>query len=122
MHSDLHHDDGLSRREIRERKFLRRAKAGNFGADIVLFLSEEKVLRKKGFLTVRYSSSKKGSVPSHASWEDAFKNGVPAEVTSYITGQTGTFPKTSNLAQELYVIASRANFQKGKKAQATGNE
>lgn len=111
MHSELHSTE-LSRREIRERKLLRNAKSGNFGADVVLFLSEEKSLRKKGFLTTRYSLSKKGSSPSHVSWEDAFKGEVPIEANNYITGQTDVFPEASNCAQRLYMIAARANYKK----------
>jgi len=132
MHRDYSLDDGLSRREKREQKFLRRAKSGYFGADTVLFLSEEKSLRKKGFLPVRASSKKEGSSPAYVSWEGAFKNGIPLIVFNYCIGVIEGFPKSAveNWAQELYVIAVRANFEKGLdvskilsgRAQTTHNE
>jgi len=116
MHSDLHHDEELSRREIREDKFLRRAKDGYYGSNTVLFLSEEKSLRKKGFLTIRSGLNKKGSAPSYVSWENPFKFGISNIIIRYCSGEIDTFPTSEikNKAQELFVIATRANHDKGK--------
>jgi len=50
-------------------------------------------------------------------WDDPVGEGPPLEVLDYVECITDIFPKTSikTLAQELYVIATRANNEKRKK-------
>lgn len=103
-----------SRREKREDKFFRLAEQGKFEAEPLpyLYRSEEKSLQKNGFTTKRIGENKKVALPTEVSWKNPFKDGIPLVVSSYIIGEIQTFPKVENLAQELYVIASRANFEK----------
>lgn len=103
-----------SRKEKREAKFYYLAEQGNFEAEPhpYLYKSEEKNLKKSGFKTLRLGNNKKEALPTEVSWKEAFKTGIPPIVSSYIIGEIKTFPKVSNWAQELYVIAARANYQK----------
>ena len=123
-----------SRREKREFKFLYLAERGEMLCNAFsLYKSEEKTLKDKhGFYVVRHGDNLKGELPSTVSWENPFKGGIPLVVNNYCTGFIDTFPKSAikNWAQELFVIAARANFEKnhkdGKKlsgmAQSTSNE
>lgn len=105
-----------SRREKREAKFYYLAEQGKFKAEprLYLYKSEEKALKKDGFNVSRIGDNKKEALPSEVSWEEAFKNGVTPFVRSYIIGAVKTFPKNLNWAQELFVIAARANYVKDK--------
>lgn len=107
-----------SRREKRESKLYSLAEQGKLESnDFRLFKSEEKNLKiKHGFDVVRFGTDLRKDLPSNISWEKAFKNGIPLIVINYCTGIIETFPKSSieNWAQELFVIAARANYEKGK--------
>lgn len=108
----MHRDP--SRREKREYRFYYLAEQGRFEATPRphLYTSEEKNLKKSGFDTLRSGDNKKGALPTDVSWRNAFRDGIPPIVYSYIIGEIKTFPKTENWAQELYVIAARANYEK----------
>ena len=105
-----------SRREKRESKFYHLAEQGKMESnDFPLFKSEEKNLTSKhGLDVIRHGTDLKKQLPSTVSWEKAFKNGIPLIVINYCTGVIETFPKSAieNWAQELYVIAARANYEK----------
>lgn len=107
-----------SRREKRESKFYFLAEQGYMlSKDFSLFKSEEKSLKKQhGFDVVRFGDNLKKELPSVVSWEKAFKDGIPLIVVNYCLGIIDTFPKSAieNWAQELFVIASRANYKSGK--------
>lgn len=107
----MHH--APSRREKREAKFYFLAEQGYFKAEPLLYISEERNLKKHGFEVVRNGDNKKESLPSKVSWENAFKNGIPLIVSNYINGIIQTYPESAiiNWAQELYVIAARANHE-----------
>lgn len=109
----MHHTP--SRKEKRESKFYLLAEQGKFETETSLFICEERNLKKSGFEVVRNGDNKKESLPSKVSWENPFKNGIPLIVSNYINGIIQTFPEASikNWAQELYVIAARANHDKG---------
>lgn len=123
-----------SRREKRESKLYSLAEQGKLESnDFRLFKSEEKNLKiKHGFDVIRFGTDLRKDLPSNISWKEAFKKGIPLIVINYCTGIIETFPKSSieNWAQELFVIAVRANFEKGLDvnkilfgaAQATDNE
>lgn len=123
-----------SRREKREAKFYFLAEQGKMLCnEFTLFKSEERTLRDKcGFDVTRYGTELRRELRSVVSWEKAFKNGIPLLVINYCTGTIETFPKSAieSWAQELFVIAARAIYQKDPKAgkqllglaQATGNE
>ena len=104
-----------SRREKREIKFYYFAEKGHmFCSDVFLFKGEAKnLVNRHGFTVTRFGENDKKSLPSTVSWDDAFKNGIPLIVQNYICGTIETFPKLAieNWAQELYVIAARANFK-----------
>lgn len=107
-----------SRREKREAKFYFLAEQGKMECnDVSLFKSEESSLRnrKNGFYVVRHGADEKKSLPSTVSWKEAFnKSGMPLIVFEYIKGKINIFPKSGIVtwAQELYVIAARANYEK----------
>ena len=123
-----------SRRERRESKFYFLAEQGKTECnEFYLFKSEEKNLKKQhGFDVVRHGTDTKKELRSTVSWENAFKHGIPLIVFNYCIGIIETFPKSAieNWAQELFVIAARANFEKGLdvskilsgRAQTTHNE
>lgn len=101
-----------SRREKREQKLIYAAEHGNFEVEVFLFSGEAKNLVKKGFSVDRKGNDRKKSLPSLVSFSNPFKTGLPPIVSDYIAGQIETFPKVSNWAQELYVIAARVNNKK----------
>ncbi len=101
-----------SRKEKREARFYFSAEQGNFHSEAFLYKSEEKSLKKSGFTVLRAGDNPKEALPSEITWENVFKKGLPPMVTDYILGRINTFPKVSNWAQELYVIAARANHDK----------
>ena len=110
-----------SRREKRESKFYLIAENGEFCCKTVsLFKSEVRTLVKNGFDIQRYGENESKSLPAEVSWEHAFKSGIPLIVFEYIEGNIQTFPTAhvENWAQELYVIAARANKVKAQ----TNNE
>lgn len=101
-----------SRKEKRENKFYSLAEKGLFDAlGVFLYRSEARKLVSSGFKVVRIEDkdNKKIPLPSYVSWENAFGNDIPPMVEAYIWGEIKTFPNFSNLAQELYIIAARAN-------------
>ena len=104
-----------SRREQRDAKFLYLAERGKVSCNTFsLYKSEEKTLREKeGFDVERRGENIKKELPATISWGDAFKSGVPLVVRDYIYGRVDTFPKwkMKTWAQELYVIAARANYE-----------
>ena len=104
-----------SRRERRESKFYLYAEQGNMETKVSLFKGEGKTLRKQG-LTVFFPDdfNERKASPSTVSWKDAFKTGIPLIVSNYVNGTIKTFPWSAieNWAQELYVIAARANHLK----------
>ncbi len=102
-----------SRREIREQTILRMAEKGTFSTILPLYGSEEKSLTKNGFTVVRPTDNRNKPIASTVSWEDAFKNGIPPAVIDYIYGVIETFPRVSNWAQEIHVIAARASRKNG---------
>lgn len=105
-----------SRRERRESKFYLHAEQGNMECKVSLFKGEGKSLRKQGLVVCFPDNfNEKKASPSTVSWKDAFKTGKPLIVFNYINGTIKTFPKSAieNWAQELYVIAARANHLKG---------
>jgi hypothetical protein len=75
--------------------------------DELLYGSEIKRYKKQGFDVSHTLSSLKNLNHSNVDWSNAFKNGVPYQVYSYICGETSAYPRVyvHNLAQELYVIA-----------------
>lgn len=75
--------------------------------DELLYGSEIKRYKKQGFDVSHTSSSLKNLNHSNVDWSNAFKNGVPYQVYSYICGETSAYPRVyvHNLAQELYVIS-----------------
>lgn len=105
-----------SRREKRESKFYFLAEKGKMLCDdFSLFKSEEENLESKhGFDVTRHGTDLKKDLPSTVSWEKAFKKGIPLIVINYCIGGIETFPKSAieNWAQELFVIAARANYEK----------
>lgn len=101
-----------SRREKREQKLLYTAEHGNFEVELLLFGGEAANLVKNGFFVDRHGSDSKKSLPSTVSFKNPFKTGIPPIVSDYVTGQIETFPKVSNWAQELFVIAARVNNKK----------
>ena len=105
-----------SRREKREVKFYFLAEQGKMLCnEFTLFKSEERTLRDKcGFDVTRYGTELRRELPSVVSWEKAFKDGIPLIVVNYCIGMIETFPKSAveNWAQELFVIAARAIYQK----------
>ena len=108
-----------SRREKRESRFHYLAEQGEMTCDsFSLFKSEEKDLSNKhGFTVVRHGDDLKNQLPSTVSWKNPFKNGIPLVVYDYCIGVIDTFPIShiQNWAQELFVIAARAKYEKGLK-------
>ena len=108
--------DNPSRKEVREAKFYTLAEEGKLKcSNLYLFKREAGTLeRKHGFAVNRYGTDDKKALPSVVDWKMPFKNGVPLVVLNYINGTIKTFPNTAieNFAQELYVIAQRANYKK----------
>jgi len=106
-----------SRRERRESKFHYLAEQGEMLCDsFSLYKSEEKDLRDKhGFYVVRHGDNLKSDLPSTVSWANPFKGGIPLIVFDYCIGVIDTFPKSyiQNWAQELFVTAARAKYEKG---------
>lgn len=104
-----------SRREKRESKFYLAAEKGIMECKTSLFKSEGKSLKKQGFdVFFPESFNERKSSPMAVSWKNAFKSGIPLIVSNYIDGTIMTYPKSAinNWAQELYVIAARANHKK----------
>ena len=101
-----------SRREKREQKLIYAAEHGSFEVELLLYGGEAANLVKNGFYVNRHGSDSKKSLPATVSFKNSFKTGIPPIVVSYITGEIETFPKVSNWAQQLYVIAARANHEK----------
>ncbi len=104
--------DKPSRSVKREEQFYLLAGKGCFEYKFSLFKSEAIKLIKQGFSVIRFGDNKKNSLPSTISCKNAFKNGIPPVVSSYIDGKNDFFPHVANWAQELYVIAARANNEK----------
>ena len=110
-----------SRREKRESKFYCLAEQGKMESnkDFSLYKSEEKSLKKaeNGFNVIRHGTDLKKELPATVSWQEAFKNGIPLVVLDYCIGVIDTFPHSqiNSWAQELFVIAARANYEKGLK-------
>ena len=104
-----------SRREQRDAKFLYLAEHGEMCCkNFSLYKSEERALRDKdGFVVVRRGENIKKELPATISWDNAFKGEIPLVVRNYISGVVDTFPKweMKTWAQELYVIAARANYE-----------
>lgn len=103
-----------SRREKREAKLYSVAEKGRFQTEMKLYKRESDTLAKRdGFKTFRrIPNNKSKPIPTYIDWQTPFPNGVPPIAFSYINGETETFPEVSNWAQELFVIAARANNQK----------
>lgn len=102
-----------SRREKREAKLYYLAEKGIFQTEMSLYTSEIKKLSKDGFkIFRRILGNSKKPINTYLDWQTPFPKGVPPIVFSYIIGEIETFPKVSNWAQELYVIAARANYKK----------
>lgn len=107
MHSE-------SRRERREQKLFNAAENGNFKIKVTLFKGEATKLTEDGFCVTRHGDDKKRAVPSTVSFKNAFDSDseIPSDAKDYISGKTETFPDLSNWAQDLYVVAARANHEK----------
>ena len=104
-----------SRRNRREARLVYIAEKGLFKATLHLFKSECRRMRKLGFTVPAFTGNEKRAEAIEVSWEKAFSDGAPPVVLDYVYGVTNTFPKTDNWAQELYVIAARAQFENGTK-------
>ena len=101
-----------SRSEKRLTKFYTAAEKGCMSLDDeLLYSSEIKRYIKQGFVVSYKPSSMKNLNNSNIDWSHAFKNGIPHIVFSYITGVIVTYPEShiKTFAQQLYVIAARAN-------------
>ena len=103
------------------------AKEGKFEATtpFKLYPSENKKFERQYDLKVKPIKKTKSDAFSIMNWENPTWNdpcgeGPPLEVFDYIEGHTTVFPKISitTLAQELYTIAARANYE----AQKNKNE
>ena len=103
----------VSRREAREDRIIFLAEQGLFSTEFNLFKSENRKMVKDGFQTTVFSENKKKAVPTLVSWENAFSGDPPPVVLSYIEGKTNTFPEFDTWAQKLYIIAARAQHDKG---------
>ena len=106
-----------SRSEKRESEFYFLAEQGMMTCkNFALYKSEEKNLRKKGFHVERHGEDLKRKLPSTISWADAYGSTYPLLVLYYCTGKIDTFPWKAicNRAQEFFVVAARANFDKKK--------
>ena len=99
------------------------AKKGRFSAmtPFKIYLREIKKLSKQDLCPM---SNTKSNVSVYVKlswenpkWDDPLGEGPPIQVLDYVEGITDIFPETSikTLAQELYVIATRANYEKSKK-------
>lgn len=102
-----------SRKEKREAKFYNLAEQGEFKLEnILLYGAEIRLLKKDGFtVQQKKEANRRNLILSTVSWDKPFKKGIPLLVFLYIIGEIETFPKNLNWAQELYVIASRANAE-----------
>lgn len=100
------------------------AKEGKFEAvtPFKLYPSENRKFARQCNLKVEPTRKTKNAAYSKMNWENPCWNdpcgeGPPLEVFDYIEGHTSVFPKISitTLAQELYTIAARANYDKAQK-------
>lgn len=99
------------------------AKEGKFEATtpFKLYPSENKKIERQYDLKVKPIKKTKSDAFSKINWENPTWNdpcgeGPPLEVYDYIEGHTTIFPKSiTTLAQELYTIAARANYDKAQK-------
>lgn len=105
-----------SRAEKRQSKLYLTAEKGLFKLEgVVLYKSEIKSLRKKGFevLDIEEYPSQKSLYTVTLSWEHAFGNAIPHLVYSYTHRVIETFPTSctkDSFAKELFVIAKRAQL------------
>lgn len=113
--------DNVSRKDSVCDHFRDAAKAGYFKSvtNFELYPSENKKLEQQCGLQVKPIKKTKSATYSNVSWEDPVWNdpcgeGPPLQVLDYIEGNTDIFPQTTitTLAQELYTIAARANYEK----------
>lgn len=107
-----------SRSERRQDIFYAIAERGDFSAKkMLLYLSEIQKLLKEGFciLDMKPSRGSYGLYSVTIDWSHAYdEEGMPHMVYNYIHHTIETFPMNfvGNFAQELYVIAHRANTKK----------
>ena len=112
-------------RKLAIEEFLRDkvAKEGRYSAmtPFDIYLKEIKKLSKQDLCPMPNTKSK-SSVSVKLNWEnpkwnDPLGDGPPIQVLDYVEGVTDIFPETSikTLAQELYTIATRANYEKRQK-------
>lgn len=106
-----------SRSEKRQVQLLSSAEKGNFSLEnVVLYAREITRLEKDGFTvhSIKPFTSKKKLFVATIEWSDAYGSAIPHLVYSYIHGIIETEPKSaiSSFAQELFVIAHKANLKK----------
>ena len=106
-----------TRSEKRQVKLYAAAEKGIFSLEsVILYPSEIKKLEKDGFNvnTLKPFESKKKLFVANINWANPYGFAIPHIVHSYIHGIIETYPRNSikNFAQELYVIAHKANFKK----------
>lgn len=106
-----------SRSEKRYARFYQIAENGGLHSLEILYSSEARKLSEKSGFSNKILGLH-GNFPNlydvDVSWSNAFGDVIPYPVEQYINGTISTFPNlyVNNLAEELYVIAHRAKFQK----------
>ena len=89
------------------------ANNGFFESNLPLYKSECSKFIKSGFkIDGEKLCNEKLAVIVTVSWENPFVGVIPSAVNSYISGQIDVFPEVENLAQKLYVIASRTKYER----------
>lgn len=104
-----------SRSEARNKRLHAAANKGlMFVENILLYSSEVKKCKKQGFTVSHESARPNNLMNSKIDWSNAFNNGIPFSVHSYIVGAVSEFPEddVETLAQELYVVAARVQKNK----------
>ena len=106
-----------SRSEKRQINLYTAAERGVLSVEnMLLYPSEIKKLEKEGFYisNIVPSAISKGLYSVTVDWSHAYGSGIPHIVFSYIHNIIETYPKNSvnSFAQELFVIAQRANTEK----------
>lgn len=111
----------MSSRKDSIEEYLRKvAKAGKYSAQtpFKIYIGEAKKLSKAKLCSPPKGKSEKSTHYNlnweNPTWNDPCGDGPPLEVLDYIEGNTNIFPSKfcTVLAQELYIIAARANYKK----------
>lgn len=109
----------MSRSKDREKHLKKAANNGKMSARLRgLYISEVKGLQKKHGLTISEQEKKlvgnKKLYDVVVGWDNAYNNGIPSIVLDYTIGVIETYPENlvTSFAQELWIIAKRANRKK----------